>query len=385
MSENYVQQDSEQHSCPNCGAPLRYDPQSGNLICDHCESTFEFEKRDDVCEREFDDLVTFQKVSKGEVTCYRCSNCGAVSVVPRSVLATKCAYCDSPLVLDDVTGTFVKPDTVIPFELTKADAIKQLSAWRKRRWFAPRKFRKQVKEDGIKGIFVPAWTFDAETSSQYSGSVGYNRTRTVRRNGKTYTETYTEWRHVSGVVDKNFDDITLRANENIPSNYFKVLKPTDQSKYRVFDDEYLAGYMADHYTLEPLDAFNQAKEIMLEEIRMTIMYMYHADHLGAMDVDMQISQKSFKYLLIPVYVATTKYKSKQYMQYVSGVYSDNVKKTSKIAGKAPISGWKLTLAIILGLGVVALFAWLIICLMQDGDGSFEILLNALNSAGNILK
>ena len=385
MAENYTRQDSTQHRCPNCGAPLRYDPQSGNLFCDHCESTVDFEKSDDVQEREFDDLVTFQKVGKGEVTCYRCSNCGAISVVPRSALATHCPYCDSPLVLDDVTGTFVKPDTVIPFELTKADAVAKLSAWRKRKWFAPRKFRKNIKENSVKGVFVPAWTFDAKTSSNYSGQVGYVRTRTVRRDGKTYTETYTEWKNVSGVIENSFDDITLRANENIPENYFRRLNIADKSKYKVYEDEFLAGYIADHYTLEPLDAFNQAKQIMLSDIRRAIVARYHADVEGTLSVSMNILSKSFKYLLIPMYVASTRFNGKNYTQYVAGVFS-NEKQDCKIVGKSPVSAWKTILAVVLGLGVIGLFIWMVATLAQNGEADFsEFWLHAQNFAQKFLK
>lgn len=367
MERNYTQQDSSQHKCPNCGAPLRFDPQSGQLFCDHCESIVNFEQSADVQEREFDDLVTFQQTKNSDVTCYRCSNCGATSVAARTALATTCPYCDSPVVIEDATGSLVKPDTVIPFELTPNEAADQLLTWRRRKFYAPRKFRKHVKENVVKGVFVPAWTFDAETSSDYNGQVGYHRTRTVRRDGKTYTETYTEWRHVSGVLEKSFDDIVIRANENITAHYFDKLKPFPQAKYRVYNDEYLAGYIADHYSLEPLDAFKQAKEVMQSAIRQAIVDLYNADEEGSMDLDMHVLQKSFKYLLVPVYIAATKYRNKIYNQYVSGVYCDDEKKKSKISGKAPVSVWKVALTVLLGLSLVGLVGWLVYKSYLEGN------------------
>ncbi len=338
---------------------MRFDPQSGNLFCDHCESIVNFRQSAEVQEREFDDLVTFRQAKNSAVTCYRCSNCGAVSVVARTALATTCPYCDSPVVIDDTTGSVVKPDTVIPFELTPQQAEDQLLAWRKRKFYAPHNFRKHVKEDVAKGVFIPVWTFDASTSSDYDGQVGYRRTRTVRRNGKTCTETYIEWRRVSGVLEKSFDDIVIRANENVPANYFDNLKPFPQAKYRVYDDEYLAGYIADHYSLEPLDAFRQAKTVMEKSIRQAIVNLYNADEEGTMHLDMHVLQKSFKYLLVPVYIAATKYRNKIYNQYVSGVFCDDEKKKSKVSGKAPVSVWKVVLTVVLALGLVGLVGWLV--------------------------
>lgn len=360
MSRNYTKQNSSQHKCPNCGAPLRFDPQSGSLFCDHCESAVTFDQSADVREREFDELVTFQTIENGAVTCYRCENCGAVSVAPRTALATKCPYCGSPVVIDDATGSLVKPDTVIPFELTPAQAAAQLSAWRRRKFYAPHKFRKQIKEDVMRGVFLPVWTFDAETSSDYDGDVGYHRTRTVHRDGKVHTETYTEWRRVKGTLQKSFDDITVRANENVPYGYFEKLKPFPKFKYRVYNDEYLAGYIADHYTLEPLAAYRQAKEIMQKAIRRAILQKYNADEEGTIKLNMHVLKKSFKYLLVPVYVASTKYRDKIYNQYVSGVFYDAKNSVSRISGKSPVSVWKVVLTVLAGVGLLGLLGWLML-------------------------
>lgn len=351
---------------------MRYDPQNGNLHCDHCDSEFPFEKISEVQEREFTDLATFDNLKADEVTCYRCQNCGAVSIASRTALSTVCPYCGSPIVVDDTTGGIVKPDTIIPFELTKEDAAKQLQLWRKHRIFAPRKFRKRIKTDNIMGVFVPAWTFDAKTATGYSGRVGYYRTRVVHENGKTRTETYVQWRHISGVYNMNFDDIVIRANDNIPETYFRKLMPFHQDKYRRYDDEYLAGFIADHYTLEPLDAFEQAKNIMRSDIRRRIVQSYHADVVGNINMDMNIFEKSFKYLLVPVYVTAEKYNKKVYNQYVSGVFSDDEKQKSKVSGKAPISPWKTLVAVLFGVGALALLIWLI-WKASEGDVYFEYL------------
>lgn len=367
MGDNYKQQGVIQHKCPNCGAYLKYDPTSGNLRCEHCESVVSFDKDANVVERDFDELVTFNYWKETDIASYRCSNCGAVVVAPRTALATLCPYCSSPVVIEDKTGSVVKPNTLIPFELSADTAAEKLTAWRRRKLYAPNKFRKNAKAESVKGVYLPVWTFDANTVSQYDGSVGYTRTRTVRRNGKTYTETYTEWRHVSGVWNASFDDLFVRANDNIPENYFKQLQPFSQSKYVVFDDEYMAGYLADHYTLEPLEAFERAKETMQANIRRQIVDSYNADSEGPMDVDMDVLSKSFKYLLLPVYIASTRYNNKLYNQYVSGVYSDEEKKQTKVCGKAPVSPWKVLITVLVVLALIAGMIALIVTSDPDPD------------------
>ena len=353
MDDNRLkQQKSLQHKCPNCGATLRFDPASGSLLCNHCGGKVQFDQSVDVQERDFSDLATFSRWDDGDVATYRCYNCGAVTVAPRTALATTCPYCNSPVVIDDKTGSLVKPDSLIPFQLTAKQAAQQLSRWRKRRLFAPNKFRKHTREDSVKGVFVPAWTFDATTTSSYNGTVGIRKTRTVRRNGKTYTESYIDWVPVSGVIDNTFDDVFIRANGNIPEKYFRALQPFPKQNYRVYSNEFLAGYIADHYTLEPLDAFSQAKMQMEQKIRRDILWRYGADVEGTLNVEMRFLSKSFKYMMVPVYVAATKYNKKVYNQYVSGIFSDD-KQHSKVCGKAPVSPWKVLLTVLAGIAVIA--------------------------------
>ena len=371
---NEVQQQGYQHKCQNCGSSLRFDADSGKLFCEHCKSHFEFDQSTAVMERDFADLVTFSPWDESKVAFYRCQNCGASTVLPRTSLATECPFCQSPFVADENATGMVRPDSLIPFEFTDEEAAKQLTRWRKRRLFAPNKFRKRTKEKGIKGVFVPTWTFDAVTLSNYSGTLGKRRTRTVRRNGKTHTETYIHWFSVSGDITMTFDDIFVRANDNITDGYFNKLQPYDKSKYVVYSDEYLAGYIADNYTVDPLDAFQIARKRMDARIRSAIMSKYNADVQGTLMVDTQETQKSFKYMMLPVYVASTKYHGKLYSQYVSGVYSDAKRTKAKIAGKSPVSFWKVLATVLAGIAAVV-GIYLLVCHV-NGTQPFDFLMQA---------
>ena len=367
MSHDIKQQGSVQHKCPNCGASLHYDAASGRLHCNHCKGFVDFDKDNFVVERDFSELYTTDKWKPADVAGYRCHNCGAVSVTPRTTLATLCPYCNSPVVIEDETGSIVKPDTIIPFEVPPDVAARELTHWRKKRFWSPSKFKKITEAEGIRGVYLPVWTFDADTQTNYNGRLGRRRTRTVRRGGKTYTETYTEWFTVSGTMPAAFDDIVIRANDHLTDDEFRVLEPLDQRRYMAFDDEYLAGYIADHYTLSPQEAFSRAKAKMLSVIRQRIISYYNADVEGHLNLDLQINKRSFKYLFAPVYIAATKYQGKLYRQYVSGVYNNRNAQTCKIRGTAPRSKLKIALAVLLALGVAVGLGFLAYFLWKKGS------------------
>lgn len=359
-----------QRKCPNCGAPLRFDPSSGKLSCSHCKSLVDFEQSKDVVERDFSEMYDYTPWKEGEVSAYRCSNCGASSVLSRTALATTCPFCDSPVVVDEKATGLVRPDSLVPFELNEAEAEAQLAAWRRRKAFAPNNFRKHTKAKSVKGVYVPVWTFDAETVSHYTGRLGKRKTRTVRRNGKTYTETYIDWFYVNGEISAYFDDIMVAGSKNVDATYYTEAQYVDKSKYAVYSDEYLAGYMADNYTVEPAEAYKTARKLMDNAIRNKILSRYNADVVGSLDVKTTETGRSFKYMLMPVYVAATKYKDKIYNQYVSGFWSSKDRKKAHVSGTFPRSPWKRFGVILAGIlaaaGIIALIVYA--CLHGESNG-----------------
>lgn len=368
--ENKVKQQVFQRKCPNCGAALTYDPKHGKLYCNHCKSHVDFNKSRNVNERDFTDLLNLKKRDDSSVGYYRCSNCGANTILPRSTLATTCPYCSSPVVLDETQTGHVRPDTIEPFEITDEQARQYVMKWARKRAYAPRKFRRGSNSLSVKGMYTPAWTFDLVTVTRYKGRLGRNRTRTVHRNGKTYTETYVEWFNVEGTTDNSFDDIFISGNNHLTARNFAELDLTNQAKYAVYTDEYLAGYIADNYTVEPEVAYGRAIDKANGIIYRQIMNRYGADHDGGLEVNTEVLSRSFKYVLLPVYVVASKYRGKVYNQYVSGVYSRKSDTNVKVVGKAPVSPWKVLLTV---LGCLAFIVGIVALILYFGSGwSFEI-------------
>lgn len=368
---NRVEQEAFQRKCPNCGASLAYDPTKGKLYCEHCKSYTDFDKSDDVRERDFSELVNMPRWDETAVRYYRCSNCGASTVLPRSTLATKCPYCSSPVVLDEKQTGLVRPDTIVPFEISAEQAEHHLSVWARGKLFAPRSFRKGHKNLSVKGVYTPAWTFDLYTVTSYRGRLGQHRTRTIHRNGKTYTETYIHWFSVDGVLDRSFDDIYVSGNNHISVGDFNKLDLTNQAKYTVYADQYLAGYVADNYTIPPEDAYAAARNKADGIIYQDIMYRYNADVDGGLQIDTDVVSRSFKYVMLPVYVVSCKYRKKVYNQFVSGVYRRDDNSKVKVSGKAPVSPWKVLITVLLCLGIIAgLIAWVV---LSSGDWSMDLM------------
>ena len=53
QGNNATLRQSSQHKCPNCGAYLVYDPETQDMVCEHCNSKVDIQFNYNVNERDF--------------------------------------------------------------------------------------------------------------------------------------------------------------------------------------------------------------------------------------------------------------------------------------------------------------------------------------------
>ena len=340
--------------CPSCGANIEFDPDNDSLSCPYCGFSKQIERNTNVVERDFADFETHVYNSNDCVKTISCQNCGATEILIQDTVATKCPFCDSPLLVKEEKIDSLKPDSMVPFEFGEDKAKEYCTNWLKKRFYASSIFKKAFKLTNPKGIYYPIWTFDANTTTHYDGKLGKVCTKTTRDSkGNTHTTTYVKWFYVNGTRNDVFDDLVINASKYVDDKTMSKLLPFPQDKYVVYSNEYLAGYFANRYTIDPYTAFKSASERMQEYIRKNIVASYHADRVAYLNLNTTHNSKSFKSMYVPIYVTGTKYKEKLYSQYVNG-------STGRVTGNFPKSVFKITLTVILGLALLALLVLRII-------------------------
>lgn len=337
------------YKCPSCGAPMKFDPAKQGLTCEYCGTSQAVVFDDDVAERSFDELFSTDPWT-GEIKTIRCDNCGAVQVLDEHEIATVCPFCGSASVLETHEVQGIKPDTAIPFKINKETATQRCLKWLKSRVFAPSKFKKEAKLNEVRGCYVPVWTFDCDTVADYYGQLGEHYTETYYVDGKQHTVTKTRYFFVSGTMDNFFDDIYVKGSTAVNESYLKKIQPFPAEEYVKYDDKMLAGYSANHYDIDPLVAWQTAEQQVQRYFENAIVARYNADEVVFLDVRLTHRNRSFKYLMVPLYISVEQYKDKTYSQYVNGVHG-------KTHGSAPISPVKVGLT---ALGVAAVIAGIIL-------------------------
>lgn len=326
-----------------------YSPSEGKLHCPYCDSTRVVEKSVPV-RRDF-----IEEQNKGvvwdEENTYQCPNCGGTVLLENFATATACPFCGATNIVKKENMPGLRPDSILPFAIEQKQAFERGKKWVSHRIFAPHKLKKDFKVDNFKGVYIPSFAFDAYTSSSYNGRLGERRTRTVGSGNNRRVETYIYWYYVNGTIALPFEEIMIEASTQLDQKELAKIAPYDMGNAESYMREYVAGFSAERYDTSLSDSFGIAKEQMDNTIRKAIIDKYHADVVGSLDVFTNYNNIKFRYTLLPLWVCAYKFKEKLYRFIVNG-------RTGKSTGKTPVSPVRVSLAVLLGIGIIALIAWL---------------------------
>lgn len=355
MNEPTAPELEHRFPCDACGSDLRFDPDEGVLKCDHCGNVAPMRQAGATPIRELD----FRKAIANELAeaemeetrVSACPNCAAQVEFDPNTHAAECPFCATPVVTETGTHRHIKPRAVLPFELAERDAQKAMVEWLGGRWFAPNGLQDYAKKGRkMSGIYVPHWTYDADTKTSYTGQRGkiYYETRTVVRDGKTRQQRVakTHWTGVGGRVARFFDDVLVLGSRSLPKAYTDALAPWDLTALVPYAPEYLAGFRAEGYTIDLEDAFTEARAKMDAQITRDIRFDIGGDKQRITSAKTQISDVTFKHILLPVWMAAYKYRGRTYRFVVNG-------QTGSVKGERPYSAIKIAIAVIVGLIVAA--------------------------------
>ncbi|NOD92357.1 primosomal protein N' (replication factor Y) - superfamily II helicase [Ruegeria sp. HKCCD4884] len=343
--------------CDQCGADYRFNPGDGTLTCDHCGHSEPISAGPwggaSLRELDFDAAIA-DRLPDSEIEETRvlsCPNCAAQVEFDPNTHAAECPFCATPVVTDTGINRHIKPKGVLPFAFDERSAHKAMGDWLGRLWFAPNGLKEYARKGRkMQGIYVPYWTFDADTKSSYRGERGtvYYETRTVMRDGKRVQQQVPKvrWTPKSGRVARFFDDVLVLASKSLPKRYTDALEPWDLPALEPYQPEYLAGFRAEAYSVELREGYAEARAHMARVIERDVRFDIGGDRQRIHAVDTDVRDVTFKHILLPVWMAAYKYRGQTYRFVVNG-------RTGRVQGERPWSAIKITIAVVLGLLVAA--------------------------------
>lgn len=346
MQENPELKDEnvKRHLCPNCGANMVFDPKIGKLACPYCAHAQTIETNvAKIVERDFQSFLKpenerLQPLAKDAMQ-VSCDSCGAIVVFIPPESAKECDFCAAKLVAQPKSSDpLVAPESLLTFSITNKEAISKLKTWTSSRWFAPSALKTMAQHDKAHSVYLPYWTFDAYSKTQFSGQRGedYEETEVYvdsDGNEQERRKTLTNWFKVSGETDRHFDDVPIPATTSVLPKYISKLNWNFQELVS-YEPAYLSGHKAQVYQVSLEEGYEKFKKIAEGVIRGDVNQAIGGDRQKIERMDSQFSAVTFKHLLVPVYAGAYRLNNKVYQIVING-------KTGEVQGERPYSWLKI--------------------------------------------
>lgn len=311
------------YKCPNCAGNMSFDAANGTLSCPSCGHEDNIE--------EYPEHLMTPEFEEGDAKEYHCQNCSAVLITDNDTVATNCNFCGSNVVLADrVVGTLA-PAKVIPFTITKEEAIAAFKKWCRNGLLTPKGFASKERLQSITGMYVPFWLFD------FNGNIKVHASGNVIRTYPSGEYIYTETKiyNIERELHLRYLKIPADASIKMDDTLMDKLEPYIYGEMEDFKTPYLAGFTAEKYNLTDKELQQRATEKIKPFIQSNItnsLSGYSTYSIKHQDV--QIETMNTYYALLPVWMITEDYENHEYMFAMNG-------QTGKVVGKPPLSKGKV--------------------------------------------
>jgi DNA-directed RNA polymerase subunit RPC12/RpoP len=354
-----------QFPCKQCGANLEFRPGQVDLQCPYCGHREHVPSTPQEI-REYDLLSALNSMPRTEGwgverQSLHCENCGATTTFAPGQVAGKCAFCGSGQVTEKGSaGNVIRPETLIPFLVTREHATQLFRKWLGSGWFRPNALKTTGELTKLQGAYLPYWTFDALASASWAAEAGFHYyvTETYEEedeNGNVVTRTrevqHTRWEPAWGTRQDFFDDELVCASTGLPPNLLFGIAPFSMEQLAAYDPSFLAGFVAEEYQIDLRGGWDKAEDSINGKVYSLCAGDVPGDTYRNLHVDTAFSQMTFKHLLLPVWIAAYHFNNQSYRFLVNG-------QTGRTAGEAPVSWWKVIGAVLVAVVIIVIVAML---------------------------
>ena len=343
------------YQCPACTGPLHFSAETGKLTCDYCGSAYdvaeiealyaqkeaeaaaakeaadakaEAAKADAADDGGWDtsDLSSDWGADADGLRVYGCPSCGAELICDETTAATSCPYCGNPTVVPGQFSGALKPEFVLPFRMTKDDAVRALRAHYRGKPFLPRSFTAGNHIEEIQGVYVPFWLYDGrmEARGAYKAEISESH-----REGD-YIVTTTRHFDVARVGDADFVRVPVDGSSKMPDAHMDAIEPFDYSDLKPFSTAYLPGFLADRYDEDDKKC---AARVLTRMKNSTAAALHDTlgGYTGVQTLSEQLDPRTLEphYALLPVWMLHTRWKEQDFLFAMNG-------QTGKLIGDLPV-------------------------------------------------
>ncbi len=323
------------YQCPNCEAPLSFDPESGGFKCEYCLSSFDEPtlrlREEEAAKARAERLQQDADAFCAQMDEYVCPNCGAEVIADELTVATICLYCHTPVIHKGKLTGQLRPNRIIPFKYSREQAEEIFLQFAKKHKFVPRGFFAKQQLEKMQAVYFPFWITDADAHVSLTASATRVRTWTLGR----YLHTETSRYQIERAGEIHFEDITTSAFSDADKAMLEGILPYPSDALEPFSMPYLSGFLSKKRDLEReqlqpevnkrIDGY--AKSLLRDTVS-------GYNTVTVQNASGEAYRENWEYALMPVYILVWRGRKRNYTYAMNGC-------TGKIYGELPVSAGKL--------------------------------------------
>lgn len=333
------------YKCPACGAAMVFDAELQKMKCPYCDTIVDMSQfQEQVAELEQEPPTEAEHTDadgdgwidsggsewtdeeKEGLRVYSCKSCGGEIIADAQTGATTCPYCGSNVVMKGQFEGRIKPDKILPFKITKKQAIEEYNKLVRGRWLLPPAFRDQSRIEKIQGVYVPYWVF----STKAHVDLEYEGTKVHAMVVGDVENITTEHFAVERSGDLVFENVPADCSTKIDDIMTESIEPFDYSEAVPFQPAYMAGFLADRYDEDVEKSRKRAEARIVKSadipFRQTIQGSYST--LNLVNSDVRLFDARNDYALLPVWLINISWNGQTWLYAING-------QTGKTVGDFP--------------------------------------------------
>jgi hypothetical protein len=354
------------HPCPECGGDLVWNPAKQALACPYCgtvvagNAASAGDTGSGVVEQELAAALLSPLTPRGwgatERREMQCQSCHAISVFVDGKVAQRCEFCGSPAIIphEDMKDA-ITPQSLLPFKLSDGQVRDAIRKWYGSRWFAPNRLKSAALTDTLHGVYLPYWTFDAHVDARWTAEAGYHYyvTETYRQNGQTHTRQVqkTRWEPAAGELAHFFDDALVAGTTGVHLPLLRQVEPfPTATDLKPYSPEFVRGWTVERYRVDLRKAAELNEADLRQQTEALCAQQVPGDTHRNLQVQATFKGRTFKHVLVPVWIVSYTYGSKSFQVITNGY-------TGAIAGERPWSWVKIFFAVMAALLALLVFVY----------------------------
>ena len=356
--------------CPKCGSSdIRHALGTDVLVCQYCRNAWHGDRIEEAfglgtgIEDLRGDVIASgaRNIDAGAASLmsFKCSGCGAeVTINTESTMTARCHWCRHVFGVNEQVANGAVPDAVLPFKVSKTDAVARIRQFvDKRRFFALKAFKTEFTPENVIGVYLPYMVVDSSASASVvgNGEIETRRyTRGTEKNKKTYYDA--DVYQVERQLDFTVDDLPLESSarrgrldiQTNTNNIINTILPFDTKNALKWNASYLVGYSSEKRDVDIEQLRPRLEDQLLSIARSRLEPSVRRYDRGVRwDMEkIEVHGSRWVAMYVPVWLYSYRQRGKGMLHYiaVNG-------RTGETMGSVPVQHWKLLLAA-LGVGTI---------------------------------